>query len=271
MSAKKKLAAMAAGLSIASLATPALASTYEVKPGDTLWKISRTHHVSLAELTAANPSVHPRNLQIGQAIRVPDGKADADGTYVVTGDDTFWKISRKLHLPLKDLLAANPGVDPLNLYPGVVLRLPKTGVASKPVVSPAATKHATATAAATAGQQPQVKTALGQTLAYSRVISGVATAYTASAQCNGSWGAVDYFGNPLQVGTVAVDPSVIPLGSKLYITGYSFSGLPFGGMIAYARDVGGAIKGNHIDIFVPTSDEEASQFGMQNVKIYILK
>lgn len=78
-------------------------------------------------------------------------------------------------------------------------------------------------------------------------------------------------GNRVNVGTVAVDPSVIPLGSKLYITGYSFSGLPAGGMMARATDTGGAIKGNKIDIFVPVSQQAAVNFGVQNVKVYILK
>lgn len=107
-------------------------------------------------------------------------------------------------------------------------------------------------------------------LNYSKEIQCVATAYTSAASENG-WGAVDYFGNSLQLGTVAVDPTVIPLGSKLYITGYTFNGLPVGGMIAHATDEGSAIKGKRVDIYMPTSQSTASKFGMQNVKVYILK
>jgi uncharacterized protein YabE (DUF348 family) len=62
------------------------------------------------------------------------------------------------------------------------------------------------------------------------------------------------------VGMVAVDPDVIPLGSKLYIEGYGY---------AYAADTGGAIKGNVIDLFM----EEHSQcvnWGRRNVKVYFL-
>lgn len=174
-----------------------------------------------------------------------------NGKYTITGDETFWKISRQMHIPLNELLAVNAGVNPFNLYPGVVVNLPK---ASKPMV-----KAANA-----------IRTASGQSVEYKRVLSVKATAYTAAAQENG-WGPVDYFGKPLKLGTIAVDPSVIPLGSKVYITGYSFSGLPQGGMIAKATDKGSAINANRIDIFIPTSPAQASKFGVQNVKVYILK
>ncbi|MEC1970591.1 3D domain-containing protein [Bacillus cereus] len=59
---------------------------------------------------------------------------------------------------------------------------------------------------------------------------------------------------------IAVDPSVIPLGSKVYVEGYG---------PAEARDTGGAIKGNKIDVFVP-SKEVSYNWGVKNVKIYVL-
>jgi 3D (Asp-Asp-Asp) domain-containing protein len=169
------------------------------------------------------------------------------GTYVTQEDDTFWKISRKLHIPLADLMAANSNIDPLNVYAGIRLKLP--GTAKVKVNSAEAS---------------------GQTLAYSKVITAKATAYSAAPEENGGWGAVDYFGKPLKLGTIAVDPSVIPLGSKVYITGYSFDGLPQNGMYATAADLGGAIQGNRVDIFIPGSPDKVESFGIQNVKIYVL-
>ena len=59
---------------------------------------------------------------------------------------------------------------------------------------------------------------------------------------------------------IAVDPRVIPLGSKLYIRGYGF---------ALAKDIGGAIKGNRIDILFATH-EQALRFGRRRLKIYLL-
>lgn len=110
----------------------------------------------------------------------------------------------------------------------------------------------------------------GNSYTFSKQLNVKATAYTAAASENGKWGAVDYFGNPLKVGTVAVDSSVIPLGTKLYVTGYDYNGLPSGGMIAVANDMGGAIKGNRIDIFVPGSTATAKSFGIQDVKVYMV-
>ncbi|HKV43844.1 MAG TPA: ubiquitin-like domain-containing protein [bacterium] len=63
-----------------------------------------------------------------------------------------------------------------------------------------------------------------------------------------------------QRGVVAVDPTVIPLGSRLFIEGYG---------TAVAGDTGGAIRGTRVDLCFNTY-EEAMQFGRRNVKVYIL-
>lgn len=65
-----------------------------------------------------------------------------------------------------------------------------------------------------------------------------------------------------QVGvTVAVDPKVIPLGTKIHIEGLG---------VRIAQDTGGAIKGNKLDVFVATT-AEAYQMGRQNRKVWIVK
>jgi 3D (Asp-Asp-Asp) domain-containing protein len=178
-----------------------------------------------------------------------------DGTYVTKEGDTFWKVSRKLHIPLQDLLDANPDISPYNVYAGLTFKLPKTRVLAASV-SPK--------------QGPAVTTASGKQLAYSKELTAVASAYTDSPAENGGYAGIDYFGNPLKFGTIAVDPNVIPLGSKVYVTGYSFAGMPTG-FVATASDIGGAIKGNRIDIFLPGSMGNAEDFGLQKVKLYVLK
>ncbi|MEI7026285.1 stalk domain-containing protein [Paenibacillus sp. y28] len=105
---------------------------------------------------------------------------------------------------------------------------------------------------------------------YDKVEEFTASAYSAAPEENGGYGARDYMGNSLKLGTVAVDPSVIPLGSRLYIEGYSYNGLPAEGMFATATDTGGSIKGNRIDIFVPDSPVKLKAFGLQKVKVYRL-
>ena len=57
---------------------------------------------------------------------------------------------------------------------------------------------------------------------------------------------------------VAVDPSFIPLRSRLYVDGYGY---------ATALDVGGSIKGNRIDLFFE-SYEEAINWGIRRVRVY---
>ena len=104
-----------------------------------------------------------------------------------------------------------------------------------------------------------------------KTIKGTATAYTDSSSENGGYAGADYFGNPLTVGTISVDPTVIPLGSQVYIEGYQYDDLPAGGMFATATDTGGAMKGNKIDIFVPDQKAKAIEFGIQQVNIFIME
>ncbi|MEH7148263.1 3D domain-containing protein, partial [Priestia megaterium] len=88
-----------------------------------------------------------------------------------------------------------------------------------------------------------------------------ATAYTANcAGCSGTTATgVNLKSNPNQR-VIAVDPSVIPLGSKVYVEGYGQ---------AVAADTGGAIKGNRIDVFV-SSDNAAQDWGRRSVKITVI-
>ncbi len=148
---------------------------------------------------------------------------------------------------------------------------PKKSVAPTPAVKKeVGSKKPVAVSANKTKDAPLVTAANGKTYRYKKALDMKATAYSAAASENGKWGAVDYFGNKLKVGTIAVDPKVIPLGTKVYITGYNYAGLPKGGMIAVASDIGGAIKGNRVDVFVPGSSSEASTFGIQQLKVYII-
>jgi len=103
-----------------------------------------------------------------------------------------------------------------------------------------------------------------------KVLNMRATAYGIDG--NGPWGPVTAMGTPLRHGVIAVDPRVIPLGTKVYVTGYKSSFLPSAGFIGFAEDTGGSvIRGKHIDIFINKYESQVSCFGIQNVKVYILE
>lgn len=88
------------------------------------------------------------------------------------------------------------------------------------------------------------------------------TAYCSCSQCCGEWAdGVTYTGTKATPGrTIAVDPDKIPLGSKVYIDGTEY----------IAEDIGGAIKGNRIDVLFPTH-QEALQFGVKYIDVTIKK
>ncbi len=98
------------------------------------------------------------------------------------------------------------------------------------------------------------------------------TAYCSCEKCCGVWAnnrPVDSMGNEIVVGasghrllpkvSVAVDPSVIPYGTKLEIEGKTY----------IAHDCGGAIKGNKIDVYFD-NHQEALQFGVKYRDVYVV-
>ena len=100
-----------------------------------------------------------------------------------------------------------------------------------------------------------------------REITVEATAYTADPSENGSYGGRvltamghDLTANP-NMKVIAVDPKVIPLGSKVWVEGYGE---------AIAGDTGGAIKGNRIDVLVG-SDGSANSWGRKSVKVKVIQ
>ncbi|PEU56410.1 peptidoglycan-binding protein [Priestia megaterium] len=112
-----------------------------------------------------------------------------------------------------------------------------------------------------AAQQQQQQQQQSQQQASGKSMTVEATAYTANcAGCSGTTATgVNLKSNPNQR-VIAVDPSVIPLGSKVYVEGYGQ---------AVAADTGGAIKGNRIDVFV-SSDSAAQDWGRRSVKITVI-
>ena len=105
-------------------------------------------------------------------------------------------------------------------------------------------------------------TASGQELTYTQVLSCKATAYTTQRQ---SWKKTAT-GTTARVGAIAVDPRVIPYGTRMFIVSADGS-ITYG--VATAEDCGGSIKGNRIDLFFDTYDECVS-FGVRACDVYLL-
>lgn len=97
----------------------------------------------------------------------------------------------------------------------------------------------------------------GETIKYKKKMIVEATAY--SGDTITATGTVPKR-NPNGLSTIAVDPRVIPLGTKVYIENYGY---------AVAEDTGGAIKNNIIDIFL-NSSSECYKWGRRKVNLYII-
>lgn len=93
-----------------------------------------------------------------------------------------------------------------------------------------------------------------------RVVTMEATAYAPDMISCGKTDGITAIGLQAGYGIVAVDRRVIPLGTRLYVEGYG---------PALAGDVGGAIRGNRIDLCYATH-AEAVRFGRRMVKVHIL-
>nr|WP_263324437.1 LysM peptidoglycan-binding domain-containing protein [Neobacillus sp. Marseille-Q6967] len=291
---KKHVYSMLAAVTISgAIGANAHAEEVVVKKGDTLWGISRNYQdVTVEDIKAWN--------KLSSDLIYPNDKLTIliEKHYIVQPGDTLWDIAKTNGTCVDDLKGWNslnsdlikPGLE-LVIYPNssatsniaaeasantAVNEAPaqeseNTAVIEAPVQEPASTAVTEApaqepadTAVIEAPAPAQSTTAAEEAAPAeegSKTITVTATAYTANCEgCSGitSTG-VDLKANP-DAKVISVDPNVIPLGTKVYVEGYGY---------ATAADTGGAIKGNIIDIFIPT-EEAALQWGRKEVKVTIL-
>lgn len=88
------------------------------------------------------------------------------------------------------------------------------------------------------------------------------TAYCSCVKCCGQWAdGITYTGTKATEGrTIAVDPDVIPLGSKVEIDGVTY----------IAEDIGGAVDGNRLDLYF-NSHDEALSWGRQYREVFLIE
>lgn len=176
------------------------------------------------ELTVAEPAAIPSTVP-----------------YIVRSGDTLYQIARSFGVSLTAILAANTIPNANQLSVGTQLQIPV--------------------------QEPVLQFANGQANVVEQVLTSTLTAYTAGYESTGkspshpAYG-ITYSGSKAQEGrTIAVDPKIIPIGTKVFIDGIG---------LRTAEDTGSSIRGARIDIYM-NDLKEARKFGVKkNVKVYVL-
>ncbi|WP_071394365.1 3D domain-containing protein [Bacillus tuaregi] len=259
---RKWLSALAATTFILVGTNQVQAEQIVVEKGDTLWGIAQENKVTVESIKEWNQLssdiIHPDDLlEVSPIIQL-----------LVTKGDTLWDISQMYGVSVDDIKKWNELSSDL-IHPGLDLKIHTAEKleeyvtekavseanstvenAPKPAPEQAATTEPVVQAEVMAEPEPQGKEIMVE-----------ATAYT--AECEGCSGitktGVDLKTNP-DAKVIAVDPAVIPLGSKVHVEGYGF---------ATAEDIGGAIDGNEIDVYVK-DHQDALQWGRKEVKVTIL-
>lgn len=241
---RKILAAFVLGtLLMGTAITNVSAAEYEVEKGDSLWSIAEDHDTTVEKLIEIN--------DLRTTLIKPKQKLVINETYEVKNGDTLVDISKQYNVTPEELIEWNQLKTNI-IIPGQTLYIYGPIIESTEQVSTKseAKKVTPAQASTSSDEKPQGKS-----------ITVTATAYTAKCEgCSGiTYTGVNLNENP-NAKVIAVDPNVIPLGSKVYVEGYGQ---------ATAADTGGAIKGNKIDLHVPTKDE-AYKWGVRTVKVTVL-
>ncbi|WP_394531651.1 peptidoglycan-binding protein [Priestia aryabhattai] len=256
-----------------SSSTPTTTSsnhTYTVKSGDTLYRIAKNNGTSVQQLKEWN-NLSSHLIYVNQVLKI-NGTGTVSSSpsapvqektnetqaspapsnsksYKVQPGDTMWSVAQRHGISISQLKQWN-NLSSNTIYINQVLQVGGQAAAQ---AKPSTPSPATPSTPAPAPAQ--------ESKSVSKEITVEATAYTAyCAGCSGITATgIDLRSNPNRK-VIAVDPRVIPLGSRVYVEGYGE---------AIAGDTGGAIKGTRVDLFM-ASQSSALNWGRKTVKLQIL-
>lgn len=276
---KNKLASLIIGTALIgtlTIGTPVSAEQIEIQKGDNLWTIAQENGTTVNELMGVNNLtsniIHP--AQTLETSKKSTEDKTVESNYTVKSGDTLSDIGVDYSVKVNELKDWNNlDSDLITINQKLLIKGMAEETSAKQVEpekestevveeeveqSKPAQKEPQKTekkAEKQTEEQPQQSSEAGQSMTME------ATAYT--AECYGCSG-VTATGIDLNADrnkkVIAVDPSVIPLGSRVHVEGYGE---------AIAGDTGGDINGNRIDLHMPTKGA-ANNFGRQSVNITVL-